>query len=551
MPIQTDRGVTSSWITRIAARGFRGITSETSLEIGSGHRPASLILLGDNGSGKSSLVDALQFAVQGRIRDVDDSPTIAAQAARGPASAAWVSLSSGEEVKRTLGDAPLGRQPHPSFEKTPLVLRRSDILRFWDTPASERQLVFLGYLRDDETRAIPGSDLHRQRLREQLRLAEGRLVQTLRRLEGEPGAQGLKPWLAAREGTATDAAASRAVKAAQDALTRRDRAAGDLAALERTLSGSAGPRLLDALENAGEWVTAALRRISPMAPVDQVIVAMGKTGELSLDLEVVLTSGQRADPAHVLSEANRDLLALLMFTAIAQTSAAVLDQSRVMVLDDVFQSVDAPIRVAAIDHLLTTMGGWQFIVTVHDRLWREQVLSQFRRHGIQVRSYEIIRWTDADGPRLRLSDGSATERLERALQTGDPVAIAGHAGQHLEEVCGILSWTLPTSVRRRRNDQYTIGDLWPGVYKQLKRTNVQAIAEEVDRYLHLRNLLGAHYNEWAQGASVAEAERFANAVGDLVRSVKCDSCGGLIEATNSKDRWVCRCGATSIGPPVA
>lgn len=64
------------------------------------------------------------------------------------------------------------------------------------------------------------------------------------------------------------------------------------------------------------------------------------------------------------------------------------------------------------------------------------------------------------------------------------------AGRLLENVCDTLSWTLGVSLTRRRDDRYTIGDLWPPVRKALRKTPVRPTTDEIDRYLHLRNLFG-------------------------------------------------------------
>jgi len=113
--------------------------------------------------------------------------------------------------------------------------------------------------------------------------------------------------------------------------------------------------------------------------------------------------------------------------------------------------------------------------------------------------------------------------------------------------CDKLSWTLPISITRRKEDKYTLGDLWPGIYKILKKTNVKAVAEEVDKWLHLRNIAGAHYNEWARSVSLEEAKLFAESVIQLFWHVKCNSCFRWIESTGGQGKhWSCRCNKLNI-----
>ena len=56
-----------------------------------------------------------------------------------------------------------------------------------------------------------------------------------------------------------------------------------------------------------------------------------------------LKNNQTADPLGLFSEANLDLLAFLIFLAVAK-EAAERGQARLLVLDDVLQSVDAVFR---------------------------------------------------------------------------------------------------------------------------------------------------------------------------------------------------------------
>jgi hypothetical protein len=150
-----------------------------------------------------------------------------------------------------------------------------------------------------------------------------------------------------------------------------------------------------------------------------------------------------------------------------------------------------------------------------------------------------------------LSDSDIGAGLRRAIEQRDPVSIAVHAGRLLEQASDTLSWTFPTSVSRRFGDRYTLGDLWPGVFSVLKKTTIAEQAAEVDRYMHLRNILGMHVNAWAEGVSLQEATRFGEGVLSLLDSVWCAECGRWVERSPTRVTWVCRCGARKLSRPDA
>ena len=127
------------------------------------------------------------------------------------------------------------------------------------------------------------------------------------------------------------------------------------------------------------------------------------------------------------------------------------------------------------------------------------------------------------------------------------MAICSSSGLLLEEIADRLSWTLGCGVTRRRGDRYTLGDLWPGVAKALRRTDAAETAAAVEGSLVLRNLIGAHFNEWARSISTAEAARFGAATMSLLDRTHCKKCGQwLIPAAAGVKRWSCRCGAVAI-----
>ena len=136
--------------------------------------------------------------------------------------------------------------------------------------------------------------------------------------------------------------------------------------------------------------------------------------------------------------------------------------------------------------------------------------------------------------------------MREALSNGNAPSICGEAGRLLEQILDVLSWTLPVSVTRRYEDRYTIGDLWPPTLKKLKKTGACEAAEEVNKWFHLRNLIGAHYNSWASSLSISDAENFGRAILSLLQFVYCASCGQWVKANGHATRWDCRCGAVTI-----
>jgi hypothetical protein len=266
-----------------------------------------------------------------------------------------------------------------------------------------------------------------------------------------------------------------------------------------------------------------------------------RSNDLSVRLK--LNSGEVCDPSDVLSEAKLDLLAFLLFVTIVEAAAA-QGQAKVVVFDDVLQSVDASIRVKLMTYVLGRLKGWQIIFTVHDRLWLEQLLNICRRSGHRVLAKEIVRWDFERGPVVRAARLDPGSDLRAALDSGAPPAVvSGQAGLLLEEMCHHATVFLPTSVTRRKGDRYTLGDTWPPVLKKLRKTTAKPQAEAVDARVELRNLVGAHFNEWAKSVSREEAHSFAASALALYERLFCSDCLGWIEyAGDSASAWQCRCG---------
>jgi hypothetical protein len=557
-------------LRRVEITAFRGIPGSMTIETASTPaRPVSIVVFGDNGTGKSSLVDALEFGLQARLhrqtrsaevlrraRSVvaDDDPTVT------------IELADGTILTRTVtagGMTP--PEPLGSYAVAPVVLRRDDIVRFWTTPESQRQTVFIEFFRrPDQGRWIPLPEEKKAALEvERGRLKRDRRAQIAAMLEGVDLHPDLVPlnsvaafdvfvadlfrdsfgrnWPTTGPRNADDL---RAFAAAVDVRRLTEAILGIQRQLRTDDDPNEGAELLaDVLHAASDDLTAAFSSISESDFVHRIEIDPGSQTDVSLEVRLVLSNGSSVTPEAILSESNLDLLALLLFTSIAK-AASLHGQARVLILDDVVQSVDAPIRRALFEFLLCHLADWQFLVTTHDRLWREQLIGLFNAAGKAVDSFDIRSWSFETGPVLRGALGSKRDQLDRAILDEDPVSMCGRAGVLLEEFAHNASWRLRSPIVRKKDDRYTLGDLWDPVATSLSQIGLTPAVDEVGRRIQLRNLVGAHYVEWAQTFADAEARQFARAVLALVDSVICRRCGGWI--ARGQNGWACRCGATRV-----
>lgn len=121
----------------------------------------SLVLYGENGTGKSTLVDAVDFCLRGRLSrrtGVDRKrrrEVLSFLGEKGPA--AVVCLSDGKcyargNLRHTEGTPELLKalRPHPAFAAGPIAIRRQDILSFWDLEDEERMAYFFDFQVEDD-----------------------------------------------------------------------------------------------------------------------------------------------------------------------------------------------------------------------------------------------------------------------------------------------------------------------------------------------------------------------------------------------------------------
>ncbi len=567
-----------SKIKNIEIEHFRGITNSLSISFDIEGEAESALVFGDNGSGKSSVVDAIEFITQGSIQGNQSGGwagvlyNSVSLENKGTAKIS-VTLEGMEHYtgsfKRNEVDAKIdvNRRVIEQFRYAPFILRRMDILNFWSEQTQRKLMLFFKYVKTDSVN-MEISVNEAARIIEQQRLKKKNEKRAL--ITEICSYYELNP-LAMMEKNKDDFFShirliNKGKKLKQldkkhpqyKNLTRLSRIYEEIYDLNRkykeAVRGLDGTGKDERLTKLREKLQSIMFEISPDVTksfkkisrtndyVKEIEIQVANQSDMSLDFTVVLENGENTSPLMIFSEANRDLLALLVYFEYIHYSQR-FGQARVLVLDDIFQSVDSTIRYRVMQYLIDRFFDWQIIITTHDRLWKEQLVQLFRNHSKPMLQFEIMSWSFREGPRVVGSNNIFDEKLKNMIETGSTADICACAGYLLEYMCEKLSCILATSIKRRYGDRYTIGDLWPGVYKELKKTQGKEVFSELNDLLYLRNMVGSHYNEWSLLLSRAEANDFAKAVLDSYYLVCCPKCGRWIKTIGeiSGESFACSC----------
>ncbi|MEW5884829.1 MAG: hypothetical protein AB1725_11475 [Armatimonadota bacterium] len=291
------------------------------------------------------------------------------------------------------------------------------------------------------------------------------------------------------------------------------------------------------------------KELHPDEKIGDVTLKVPNRGEGSVNMESQFFA-KRADARLYFSESHLDTLGVALFLALRKKQAIADPQFKLLVLDDVFHSVDARHRDRAARLLIREFKDHQFLITTHDPIWFKLLGEAVEAEGLRekVAFRRISDWSLEQGPIW--GDEAAeyafltSQKVDQAL----PADLAAKAGRLLEEILKPLCDQLKVSVQYRYNRRYDLGALWPGfrskagAHEGFSAQHMGAL-EEIDRSEWVRNETGAHSNESAAPTTTEEAKRFAKAVVALVNATKGAKCGRYIEEVSApKGDWVCRCG---------
>ena len=579
-------------IQSIEINSFRGIPHKCILGFASKNGPCSAIIYGGNGSGKSSIIDSIEFGLQARIGR--------SRSLNNPQRPKTYNLCVNESMESSINvlfddNSILNRKvlnefsakgaltrkiyptdPHPLFNKAPIVLRRSDIIAFNNTKEAERQVLLSQFLYDNTGRVKLAADPEIASLEEQVlanKKKRRELMDNLARISKIDYAdlednlnlrlfefiksrityEGANPKkLITKSGYKKRNVSHKlytfCLKTAEECDKYSEiikNIQAKITQLKKVDSRKASPitsKLQDVFSKSATYLSSSFKKISNADFVQDIGLSIGKQSVVSFNISITLSNGVVVSPTDIFSEANYDLMVLLLYMSIIRVGVDD-GQPPILILDDVLQSVDSSIRANFIDYVLEEMPDWQLFITCHDRLWLEQLKYLFNRKGHSFKEFHVTGWEFSKGPSIKeVKASSIDDTLHDAIKTENPQIIASVSGPFLEKICNELSFELGCTIKRVRGDKYTLGDLWPSVCKVLKKMSIKE-AEEVDHLLYIRNLLGCHYNDWAKSMSDEEIYLFANSIQRLYEHVFCCKCYTWVhKISDGGIGKACKCG---------
>ena len=575
-------------IKRLNINSFRGIPNECELSFVDKQGEAiSTIIYGTNGSGKSSIVDAIEYCLQGRIersKELDNAlrPStlnLASNKLKKPSIEITFedNSTSNRSIYVELDKDSLSyhiinndEEMNPSFNICPIVLRRNDIISYNMTEEERRQTLMLQFMYDVDIENKLDNDpeirkKHNlqvieknnrrniiQRITKLIKI-DGDLLEKSKNVEETIG-QYFTP---KGQRFAFSRSTLEPKKNLEPSIYNKvinfakicdnhKRKINSLDKIIKDLKSLKQPEKYKELEpifkEASKYLTSAFKEISNAKYVEDIELSIGSISITSLNIIVKLSNGKKVSPNHIFSEANYDLMILLLYLSLIRVGAD-KGQEKVLILDDVLQSVDSNIRANFIIYILKELKDWQLFITCHDRLWLNQLKYLFNNASHKFKEYQISNWSFSNGPVLKEGNNlTYDDTLQQAIKTGNIRIMASMSGLFLEKICQELSVSLNCSIERKREDKYTIGDLWPSIKKSLKRTNIFSLIEKIDKSLCIRNLLGCHYNKWAESFSDEEVREFASNIQELYEKTFCPKCNTWIEKSRSKDiKYECKC----------
>jgi energy-coupling factor transporter ATP-binding protein EcfA2 len=295
-------------------------------------------------------------------------------------------------------------------------------------------------------------------------------------------------------------------------------------------------------------------KVHPKEGLDKIALELDPNQRASLKLGATF-EGHDAPPQAYFSQSHLDTLGLCVFLALAARDGA---SETVLILDDVLGSIDEPHVERVIDMIYEVSADFRHtILTTHYRPWREKYRWGWLKPGQPCQFVELTGWAIDDGIRI-VTSLPEVELLRTRLAESptDIQSICSKAGVILEAALDYLTQKYACAVPRRRDQDYTIGDLLPAIKGSLRdalrvemrdgitdpaapstsTVALKPILDELMRIAQVRNAFGAHFKTLSFELLDTDGIGFAKQVLELADTLVCPD-HGWPSNNNSGSYW--------------
>lgn len=261
-------------------------------------------------------------------------------------------------------------------------------------------------------------------------------------------------------------------------------------------------------------------------------------------VDVYLNSfGDVVDSRSYASEGHLDTLGICIFLAFNKKFSPL----PLIVLDDVFTTVDLPHKERIGRLIVDVLTDYQFIITTHSSLWSEQLKRLCADAHRDFKLYEIIDWSLEEGPVFTTTPNETEEKIYRYLSNEyqDFQAAGNAARRYLEYVLTQICVT--NNVKVPINDKYDVGTLFDEA-KNFTEVVVEGTSlepyyahvwGEINKTRHIANIL-SHHNEESDLLPKSDIEKFCEDVINLKQAYTC-YCGqkSFLKLDSDSKKLIC------------
>ena len=258
------------------------------------------------------------------------------------------------------------------------------------------------------------------------------------------------------------------------------------------------------------------------------------------------------DPMWVYSDGHLDTVGICIFLALRTYRAAEADDPKILVLDDIVLSIDLRHAQRLLDLLAADFKDHQIFLFTHNGLFAKWC----GRRLPNLVKYHISRWSLDTGPCLA-DFADSREALLDAIDDATPRTLARLVDEFMDEWLAEARFEYSLAVRAKPGEQYTLTDIWLPFVSALRKLGkklnhdlggaVEIATKYRDELIDVRNLLGAHENEFAKEYPRGVIVDLAKAMLAMVDKLYCRECSSFVRPIpNVDDPSIAHCNKRDI-----